>query len=153
VGAIQQRHRRERARLAHLEDARERMERESGVDDVLDQEHVLAADVLVEILEQPNAPQSARALPVVALQLDEVDSMQNRHGAREVGEEDDACLEQPDEQWIAARVVGPDLLTELGDTSTDFRRAQIRLAELGTLQPYDARFRWYRSARRSMSRL
>jgi hypothetical protein len=35
--------------------------------------------------------------------------VQDRDRARQVGDEDDARLEQPDEQWLETRVVGGDV--------------------------------------------
>ena len=52
---------------------------------------------------------------VVAGELDEVDPVADRDGAREVGQEDEARLQQRDEQQVAAGVVARDLGAELAD--------------------------------------
>jgi hypothetical protein len=52
---------------------------------------------------------------VVARELDEVDLVRDRNRAREVGQEDEARLQQRDEQQVAAGVVARDLGAELAD--------------------------------------
>jgi hypothetical protein len=52
---------------------------------------------------------------VVAGELDEVDPVANRDRAREVGQEDEARLQQRDEQQVAAGVVARDVGAELAD--------------------------------------
>ena len=55
VRAVEQRHGREAGGIAQRERLREEVQRQAGVDDVLDDEHVPADDGRVEILEQPHA--------------------------------------------------------------------------------------------------
>jgi hypothetical protein len=50
-------------------------------------------------------------------------------GAREVGEEDERSLERADEQRLAARVVGGDLLGQLGDASRDLLCREVDLPD------------------------
>jgi len=52
---------------------------------------------------------------VVAGELDEVDSVRDRDRAGEVGQEDEARLEQRDEQQVAAVVVAGDVCAELAN--------------------------------------
>jgi hypothetical protein len=53
---------------------------------------------------------------VVARELDEVDRVGDRDRAREVGQEDEARLQQRDEQQVAAGVLAADFRAELADT-------------------------------------
>jgi hypothetical protein len=89
---------------------------------------------------------------VVPRQLDEIDRVQDRKRAREVGKEDEARLQRRDEKGLAPGIVVGDLQPELGDAAGDFVRRQVNLADAG-VGLYEARSRWYRFARRSMSRL
>jgi hypothetical protein len=57
----------------------------------------------------------ARVGAVVAGELDEVDLVRDRDRAREVGEEDEARLQQRDQQQLAVGVVARDLGAELVD--------------------------------------
>jgi hypothetical protein len=152
VRTVEERRGRERARPPQPERPEEVVERQAGVDDVVDQEHVAAGDVAVEILQQPDAPLAARVGTAVAGELDEVDAVGDRDCAAEVGEEDEARLQQADEDRFAADVVGRDLTAELADARRDLLRRQVDGTD-SLVQLYDARSRWYRSARRSMSRL
>ena len=63
------------------------MHRQPGVDDVLDDQDVAAGDLGVEVLEQPDPRVAARPRPAVAGELDEVEAVRDREGAREVGDE------------------------------------------------------------------
>jgi len=81
------------------------VEREARVDDVVDQKDVAPADVEVEILQQPDAVLTARIGAPVAGELEEVDPVHDRNRPREVGEEDEAGLEQADEDGLTAGVV------------------------------------------------
>jgi hypothetical protein len=57
----------------------------------------------------------ARVGAVVAGELDEVDLVRDRDRAREIGEEDEARLQQRDQQQLAVGVVARDLGAELVD--------------------------------------
>jgi hypothetical protein len=67
----------------------------------------------------------------VAGQLDEVDLVRDRDRAREVGQEDEARLQEADQQQLALRVVGRDLLAELGDAGAQGLRVEEDLADSG----------------------
>jgi hypothetical protein len=54
----------------------------------------------------------------VAGELDEVDLVRDRDRPREVGEKDEARLQERDEQKVAIGIVGRDLRAELADAST-----------------------------------
>jgi hypothetical protein len=90
---------------------------------------------------------------VVAGQLDEVDLVRNRDGAREIGEEDEARLQQRDQQQVASRVVLGDRGPELADASVKLLGVEEDLADTGVRDLYEARSSRYRWASRSMSRL
>jgi hypothetical protein len=89
---------------------------------------------------------------VVAGELDEVDLVRDRDRAREVGEEDDARLQQGNEQQLPACEVRRDLRAELVDPCPQLLGGEEDLADAG-VGPYDARSSRYRWASRSMSRL
>jgi hypothetical protein len=97
------------------------------------------ADVRVEVLEQPDARVPARVGARVAGQLDEVEAVQQRQSAGQVGEEDEAGLQRADEQRLATLVVGRDLVPELRDPRTDLARGQVDVADAGLGGDYDAR--------------
>ena len=77
---------------------------------------------------------------VVAGQLDEVDLMRDGNRPREVGQEDEARLQQRDEQQFAALVVARDLRAELRDAVAQLLCAEEDLADKG-VSGYDARSR------------
>jgi hypothetical protein len=77
----------------------------------------------------------------VAGELDEVEAVQDRDGAREIGEEDEARLEGADEDRLEAGVVARDLRAELADASTELLRREIDVAD-SRIEIYDARSRW-----------
>jgi len=58
---------------------------------------------------------AAHLRAAIAGELDEVERVRNRDRPREVGEENQARLEQPDEQRLAPLVVARDLGAELAD--------------------------------------
>jgi hypothetical protein len=90
----------------------------------------------------------------VAGKLDEVEVVVNWNRAGEVGDEEQARLQRPDEQRLRAAVVGSDLQAEIRDAGADLIRGQVDVAEtLVRRGDYEASSRRYRWARRSMSRL
>src|SRR2546430_16285456 len=95
----------------------------------------------------------ARSRIPVARELDEVDLMRDPDRPREVGEEDEARLQERDEQKIPVGVVGRDLLAQLADARAKLLRAEEDLADVGVVRGYEARSNRYRCASRSMSRL
>ena len=98
----------ERRRLAGLETPHQVGQRQPRVDDVLDDEHVSARDVDVEILEDAHDARGVGGR-AVARDRHEVDFARDRELAHEVGHEEHGSLEHADEEEIAARVVGGDL--------------------------------------------
>src|SRR4051812_24375550 len=154
VRPVEQRRRRERSGLAELERLDEVAECQARVDDVLDDDHVPALDLGVEIFEQPDARRAAELdLRAVAGQLDEVDAVHDRQRAREIREEDEARLERADEDRLATVVIARDLRPELGDARLDLLGGEIDLPDPRICVLYEAIGSLNRSARRSMSRL
>ena len=112
-----------------------------------------SADLGVQILEQADAGVAALVgAGRVARELDEVEAVMDRQGTRQVRDEDDARLERGDEQGLSALVVTGDLPSELADTRPQLLAREVDLPELRP-GSYDASSRWYRAAKRSMSRL
>src|SRR4029079_5575036 len=87
---------------------------QSGVDDVLDDEHVTAGDVDLEVLENPHDPRGVGSR-AVARDRHEVDLARHGELAHEVRDEEDRALEDAHEQQVASLVVGRDLGAELID--------------------------------------
>src|SRR6266568_2228812 len=104
----------ERGRLTRLEVPDQVRERQARVDDVLDDEHVAALDVDVEILEDAH---DTRAVGGRAVARDghEVDLARDGQVPHQVGHEEDGALEHADEQRVATVVESGDLLTQLRD--------------------------------------
>ena len=75
---------------------------------------------------------------VVAGQLDEVDRVMDGNRAREVGQEDEARLQQRDEQQVAAGVVARDLGAELLDAGSQLLGGEEDLTD-SRVDAYDAR--------------
>jgi hypothetical protein len=75
---------------------------------------------------------------VVAGELDEVDRMGDRNRTREVGQEDEAGLQQRDEQQVAAGVLAGDLRAELADARLQLLGREKDIADAG-IYDYDAR--------------
>jgi len=65
-----------------------------------------------------------------------------RDRPREVGKEDEAGLQRPDEDRLPAGVVAVDLGAELADARGEVGRRQIDLSYAGIRRFYDARSRW-----------
>jgi hypothetical protein len=61
--------------------------------------------------------------------LCEVDVVDDRQRPRQVGDEDDARLQQADEQRLAAGVVPGDLRAELPDPNRDLACREVDLAD------------------------
>jgi hypothetical protein len=97
VRPVEEGRRGERAGTPEAQRPDQIVQREAGVDDVVDEQDVAPDDVAVEILEQADAALAARIGAAVAGELDEVDPVDDRGGPREVGEEDEARLERADE--------------------------------------------------------
>jgi hypothetical protein len=131
IGAVEQRDDGQRRRLPQAERLGEVVQREAGVDDVLDDQDVAVRDLRVEILEQAD-PRVAAGVRVgaVAGQLEEVDRVRDRDRTREVGDEDEARLERGDEQRLAIGVVARDLTAELADARRELLSRQVDLADV-----------------------
>jgi hypothetical protein len=65
----------------------------------------------------------------VARELDEVEVVMGRDRTRQVGDEEKARLQRPDEERLGVAVVRGDLSTEAGDTAADLLRRQVDLAD------------------------
>jgi hypothetical protein len=77
---------------------------------------------------------------VVAGEFDEVDRVVDPDLAREVGEKDEARLEQRDQQQLAALVLAGDLGAELADPRSQLLRREEDVADPGVrLDGYEAR--------------
>jgi hypothetical protein len=81
---------------------------------------------------------AARVGAVVAGELDEVDRVRDRDRAGEIGQEDEARLQQRDEQQVAAGVLSGDLGAELVDPSSQLVSCEKDFADSG-IGDYDAR--------------
>jgi hypothetical protein len=151
VRPVEQRHGRERRRAAQSQRLADEVQRQSGVDDVLDEEDVAALDCDVEILQQPHASLPATAGACVAGEGDEVELVKDRGRAAQIGDEDDARLQRRDEDRLAALVVPRNVRAELVDAGFDLLCGEVDLPDPVGYQL--ARSSLYRSARRAMSRL
>jgi hypothetical protein len=125
--------------------------RQPGVDDGVDQDHVAALDLRVQVLEEPD--------PVVALavprELDEVEGVVDPDAAREVADERKAGLQRADEQRLAARIVARELGSDLANPGTDLVGVEEDLADALVAcrqRAQDAFARPNRTASRSKSR-
>ena len=117
IRTVEERHGRQRGGIAEGERLAEVVERQAGVDDVLDDQDVAAGDLRVEILEEADAAMPALVgAGRVARELDEVQAVVDPDRARQVGDEDDARLERRDEERLSTLVVTGDLASELADT-------------------------------------
>jgi hypothetical protein len=111
---------------------------------------VPAVDAHAQILEQPYLA-TAAAVSVVRGERDEIEVVDDRQSAREIGDEDDCGLERGNEDRFEALVGGRDLGCELLDASLDLLPCEVDLAD-PLVGGYEARSSLYRWARRSMSR-
>jgi hypothetical protein len=84
-------------------------------------------------------------------ELDELQVVEDRQRAREVGEKDDARLERSDEQRLAAVVLLGEVATEVPDAGGDLAGGEVNLSD-PPVGDQEASFRPYRWARRSTSR-
>src|SRR6476660_9149458 len=135
VRPVEQRHGGDRGGAAEIERAYEVVERQAGVDDVLDDQDVAVSDVEVEVLEEADLLVSAHPRAAVAGELDEVDRVQDRHGAREVGGEDETRLERRHEDGLATCEVTRDLGAELPDAHGKLRPREVDLADPVVCRP------------------
>ena len=95
----------------------------------------------VEVLEQAYAALAAGVTAPVAGELDEVEPMNDRSRPREVGQEDEAGLQQPDENRLATGVVLGDLPAELGYPGSDLLCREVDRADAVAVDAQEARSR------------
>jgi hypothetical protein len=81
---------------------------------------VASFDVGVEILEEANLVVPAGLGGAVARQLDEVERVEDRDGARQITRERDARFQRADQQGLAPVVVARQLGTQLLHPGTEF---------------------------------
>jgi hypothetical protein len=67
----------------------------------------------------------------VARELEEVEAVGDAERAREVGDEDEACLQRRDEQRLEPVVVARELPPELADACLQLPPREVDLAETG----------------------
>jgi hypothetical protein len=153
VRAVEQRHCGERRRRTQGEGLTEVVERQPGVDHVLDDEDVPARQLGIEVLEQPD-PRVAAGVGAgrIAGELQEVEAVRDSQRPREIGREDEARLERSDEQRLEPFVVAGDLTAQLADARLQLLVREVDLTK-ARASAYDASSSRYLSARRSMSRL
>jgi hypothetical protein len=132
VRAVEQGDGRQRGGSAERERLAEVVERQAGVDDVLDDDDVASGDLRVEVLEQPDAGVTALiGAGRIARELEKVEAVWNAERAREVGDEDEAGLQRGDEQRLAAVVVARELTAELADACLQLPPREVDVAEAG----------------------
>src|SRR3954447_1654026 len=115
---------------SQLELLAEVVQRQTRVDHVLDEQDVEPGERDRRVLEDAHPGVAARRSAVVAGKLDEVELVEGRDGPREVGEEDEARLQERDEQQVARRVVRCDLGAELAHARADLVRAEEDVPDL-----------------------
>ena len=98
--------------------AAEIAECEAGVEDVFDDDDVLAFDGVVNVLDELDGA-GGDAGAAVAGDGDEVESVIDADGSGEVGEEDGCAFEDSDEDYGFAFVVGGDLGADLAGSRGD----------------------------------
>ena len=86
-------------------------------------------DVGVEVLEHADLLMAAHLGAAVACELDEVEAVQDRDCAGEVGEEDEARLQRPHENGLSVRVIARDLGAELMHTGAELVSREVDLAD------------------------
>jgi hypothetical protein len=151
VGPVQKAARGDVPRFPQLERLHEVVQRQAGVDDVLDDQDVPLGHRQVEILDEPDLRAPAERA-VVGGEADEVERVGAGDRPRQVGEEDERALENRDQDGLATRIIGGDLAAQLDDTSLDLVAREIDLSDPLVERLYEARFSLYFWARRSKSR-
>jgi hypothetical protein len=107
------------------------VERQAGVDDVLDEEHVTIGEWDVDVLQQAHSSATGTR---IRGELDDVERVRNRKLTGEIGEEDDARLERCNQERVETAIVGGDLRPELGDTRGDLATREVDGADLTVLR-------------------
>ncbi len=116
--------------LAQLQRPDQVVEREAGVDDVLDDQDVPACDRHIQVLDQADRRTPAES-PAVAGERDEFDRMREVDRTREIGDEDERSAEHRHEHEVGARVpvVARDRVAELADARRDLTAREVDLAD------------------------
>ena len=83
---------------------------ETGIDEILYQEHVLALDALLQVLHDPHHA-GCLSRRSVAVESHEIYANRNGDGAHKIGKEDDGAPEHADEKDSRFRVVSGYLLS------------------------------------------
>ena len=107
------------SRTARLEDLLQVVQRQAGIDDVLDDDHVAAFDAGIEVLREADFA-GRRGRGAVTRAGHEVDADLAVHRANQVAEEQERALEDADEMQLAAREVGADFLGQRADPRGEF---------------------------------
>jgi hypothetical protein len=110
------------------------VEGQPGVDDVLDNDDVPVLDTRIQVLDEPDRRRPTGLVGRVAGELDEVDVVQDPDRARQVGEEDEARLQQADQEQLALCIVRGDLLPDLRDPAAQVLRVEEYLADAGVVR-------------------
>jgi hypothetical protein len=109
-------------------------------------------DLHGQVLQEANAlAPLLLAVAAVAGELDEVEGVGDRQGARGVADEREARLQRADQQGIEPGVVLGNLPPQLGDSGRDLVCVEEDLGD-SAVERYDAFRRPYRAASRSKSR-
>jgi hypothetical protein len=112
---------------------------------------VAAFELDRHVLQKADALAALVGMPV-ARELDEIERMVDRQGARQVADERDACLQRTDQDRFEAGEIACDLLTEPRDPRRKLVRIEENLSDPLVEQAQDAFRRPYRAASRSKSR-
>jgi hypothetical protein len=98
---------------------------EAGVDHLVDEQDVAAADLDVEVLQEADPLVAAELAAALAGELHEVERVRDRDRAREVGDERHARLQRADEERLAAGVVAGELGAELAHARRDLGGVEV----------------------------
>jgi hypothetical protein len=110
----------QRCRFVLEHESAEITEGESGVEDVFDDDDVLALDGVVDVFDELDGAGGDTGAAVTG-DGDEVEGGVDSDGACEIGEEDGCAFEDADENDGLAGVVGGDLMTKGLNTVGDLR--------------------------------
>jgi hypothetical protein len=135
MSSTSRRYRVQGRRLVEAERLHEEVQREPGVDDVLDDEDMPALDRPVDVFQEADAAAlvATALIGTVGRELHDVQRVRDRERAREIGQEHDARLEGRDQQWVESGVVAGDLGAELGDAHADRGARQVHVADLAVV--------------------
>ncbi len=100
--------------FARAQDLLQIVQRQAGIDDVLDDDDVAALEAGVEVLDEPHFARRRRA-PAVARERDEVDGDAPSIARTRSDEKQEGALEDADEMDVLAGEVGADLVRQFCD--------------------------------------